>query len=480
MTTNLPNKSFIMKQKIILSSFAILGLLSACNQSSKKEQTQDTMAQFNGSDNEVKIITLNPGHFHAALVQKTQLTQIDPTVFIYAPAGPELENHMNIINGYNSRAENPTNWVSEVYTGNDYLEKMLEEKKGNVVVISGNNEKKTEYIKSSVESGLNVLADKPMAINFADFETLKNAFDIAKQNDVLLYDIMTERFEITTIIQKLLSHKQIVFGELIDGTEEEPAIVKESVHHYFKYVSGSEIKRPAWFFDVTQQGEGIVDVTTHLVDLVQWTCFPEEILDYQNDVEMSSAYRWPTVLTPEQFSKVTRLEDYPEYLTKYANNEGNLEVYANGEINYKLKGKAAKVIVKWNYQAPEGAKDTHYSIIRGTRANLIIQQTEKENYEPTLYIEARQNDENYDNNVKIAVEEIAESYPGVTVEKTDDSKWKVNIPEKYKNGHEAHFGQVMEKYLQYLVAGDLPEWEVPNMITKYYVTTKALDMAEEK
>lgn len=469
-----------MKHKFIFLSVAVFSLFNSCKQPAQNNQNQETMTKFNGSEGEVKIITLNPGHFHAALVQKTQLDQIDPTVFVYAPEGPELENHMNIINGYNSRTENPTNWKTEIYTGEDYLAKMLDEKKGNVVVISGNNEKKTEYIKSSVEAGLNVLADKPMAINFSDFNTLKEAFEIASQKDVLLYDIMTERFEVTTIIQKMLSHKHAVFGELIDGTEEEPAIVKESVHHYFKYVSGSEIKRPAWFFDVTQQGEGIVDVTTHLVDLVQWTCFPEEVLDYESDIEMLTAYRWPTVLTPEQFNKVTRLENYPDYLSGYVNDEGSLEVYANGEINYKLKGKAAKVIVKWNYQAPEGAKDTHYSIIRGTKANLVIQQTEEENYEATLYIEIKEKSDDDENNIKTAISEIAAKYPGVNTEKVDGNKWKVNIPDHYKIGHEAHFGQVMERYLQYLVDGELPGWEVPNMVTKYYVTTKALDMAVDK
>jgi predicted dehydrogenase len=72
------------------------------------------------------------------------------------------------------------------------------------------------------------------------------------------------------------------------GTPEEPAITKESVHHFFKYVSGSPLVRPAWFFDVEQQGEGIVDVTTHLVDLIQWEAFPEVTLK-KEDVEIVSA-----------------------------------------------------------------------------------------------------------------------------------------------------------------------------------------------
>ena len=54
---------------------------------------------------------------------------------------------------------------------------------------------------------------------------------------------------------------------------------------------------------------------------------------------------------------------------------------------------------------------------------------------------------------------------------------KLTFRIKYKVGHEAHFGQVTEKYLQYLVDGKLPDWEVPNMIAKYFTTTQALKLA---
>ena len=63
-----------------------------------------------------------------------------------------------------TRAENPTRWKEEVYTGNDFFEKMLAEKKGNVVVLSGNNQKKTEYILKSLENGFNVLPINPWSL----------------------------------------------------------------------------------------------------------------------------------------------------------------------------------------------------------------------------------------------------------------------------------------------------------------------------
>ena len=74
-------------------------------------------------------------------------------------------------------------------------------------------------------------------------------------------------------------------------------------------------------------------------------------------------------------------------------------------------------------------------------------------------------------------EKLAAKHPGVQLKKLGDNLWTVDIPEKYKIGHEAHFGQVTEKFLQYLIDGKLPDWEVPNMIVKYYTTTEGLKAA---
>src|SRR3989337_1811207 len=149
----------------------LLCAMAACNSSDNKT-----------SNNEVKLITLDPGHFHAALVQKTMYPGVDSIVHVYAPAGADLQLHLDRINGYNNREEKPTIWKEEVYTGDDFMEKMLQQKKGNVVVMAGNNRKKTEYILKAIEAGFNVLADKPMVIDTKNFEVLKNAFDVAAKN----------------------------------------------------------------------------------------------------------------------------------------------------------------------------------------------------------------------------------------------------------------------------------------------------------
>jgi predicted dehydrogenase len=426
----------------------------------------------------LKIMTLDPGHFHAALVQKEVYDNVDSVVYVYAPEGKDLELHIDRIRGFNTRKENPTNWIEEVYMGPDFFEKMLKEKPGNVLVLSGNNAKKDDYIIRTINLGINVLADKPMIISHADFPTLVNAFQSAAENDVLLYDIMTERYEITTILQKELSRIPEVFGQLLAGSAEQPAITKESVHHFFKYVSGKALIRPAWFFDVEQQGEGIVDVTTHLVDLVQWECFPEQVIDYKQDIELVTARRWTTDLSPQQFENVTGLPEFPDYLQKDVD-EGILKVYSNGDIIYKIKDIYAKVSVIWRYQAPEGTGDTHYSIMRGSGCDLIIRQGEEEGYKPILYVASKGDTTVFNEAIRKAIDtDLQKKYPGISLEKISDSEWKVNIPDEYKVGHEAHLSQVMERFLEYLEDGNMPAWEVPNMLAKYYVTTAALDLAK--
>ncbi len=460
-------KLFFISFKLIL----IFLLMNAC-----KEIEQP---QFTGEPNEVKLITVNPGHFHAYLVQKDMYDQVDPAVRVYAPEGPEVDRHIDMIDSYNTRDDNPTSWILEVYRGNDYLERMLAERKGNVVILAGNNRLKTNYIKQSVDAGLNVLSDKPMAINTDNFELLKEAFESAEKNNVLLYDIMTERYEITSILQKEIMQLPLIFGQLDKGTPDDPSVIKESVHYLFKYVSGQILRRPPWYFDVTQQGEGIVDVTTHLVDLVQWACFPEEIIDYKRDIEMLSASRWPTAVTESQFESITGESGFPSYLEDHIENDTVLQVYCNGEMNYRLKDVHVKVVVKWGYQAPEGTGDSHYSFTRGSNANLIIRQGVEQNFKPVLYIEPA-NLDNIDEFEKVLLSEfkkIEEKYTGVKLKKLEDS-WEVVVPQVYDVGHEAHFAQVTAKYLQFLIDGKLPDWEVPNIIAKYYTNTKALEMAK--
>lgn len=435
----------------------------------------NAMAQTNGA--RFRLMTLDPGHFHASLVQKAMYPDVDPVVHVYAPAGEDLAEHLKRIEGFNSRTNQPTHWQEEIYSQPDFFEKMLTDRPGNIVVLAGKNVKKTDYILRSVQAGLNVLADKPMVVRPEDLPKLQEAFAAAASNHVLLYDIMTERYEVTTLLQREFMRQPALFGELEKGTQLNPAISYDSIHYISKTVAGAALKRPAWFFDTSQTGEGITDVSTHLVDLAQFEAFPETILS-PDDVTVVDAKRWNTKVTREQFQKVTGEAEFPAFLQPYING-GVLEYHCNAAFTWKLRGIYTKVWLVWSFEPPPGGgRDRLHSLIRGTRATLEIRQGALEDYMPRLFIKkaGRMDEQQFEAALAEALKDAQAKYPGIELERKGE-EWRVVVPDKYDVGHEAHFSQVTENYLKYLREGKLPDWEVPGMLTKYATIMRAYEMS---
>ena len=453
----------------------IPSLMSSChNNAGRRPGAADTTRKA------VRLLTLDPGHFHAALVQKSMYDDVDSNVFVYGPHGPDVKAHLARISAYNTRAKDATRWNEHVYTGPGFLEQMIKDNNGNTVVLAGNNREKTTYILRSLQAGFHVLADKPMVIDDKAFDQLREAFDTAAARNLVLYDIMTERYEITSILQRELAAMPAVYGTQEKGDAANPGIVASNVHRWYKFVSGSVLTRPAWSFDVAQQGEGMVDVMTHLVDLVQWGCFPDQILDYSKDIQVDRARHWTTDLSLSQFRTVTGLDQFPDYLKKYADPKKDtvLKIYANGEIDYQLKNVFVRTTTSWTYDAPPGAGDTYTSQIRGTKSNLLILQDTAEHYQPTLYIEPVTKDPAYDQTLNAQFATLLSRFPGISLKK-EGHRWEVIIPDHYKEGHEAHFARVTRQFLGFIKDHRMPAWEVPNMIAKYYTTTKGLQLAKQ-
>src|ERR1041384_3937975 len=141
-----------------------------------------------------RLITLDPGHFHAALLQKEAYPGVSNRVAVYAPLGPDLTEHMNRVARFNARKENPTRWELDVHASPDFLARMVAERPGNIVALSGRNRLKIQYIRAALDAGLHVLADKPWIIRPEDLPALEEALDLAARKNLIAYDIMTERY----------------------------------------------------------------------------------------------------------------------------------------------------------------------------------------------------------------------------------------------------------------------------------------------
>ena len=420
---------------------------------------------------DVGIVTLDPAHFHAALVQKEMLPGVARRAAVYAPLGPDLLEHLRRIERFNARPVHPTNWELEVHCTPSPVERMCSERPGNVVVIAGRNRGKIGKIAASLDAGLNVLSDKPWIIRAADLPALEAALDLAARKGLVAYDLMTERYEITSILQKELVNDPAVFGAALPGSEADPAVFMESVHHIMKSVAGAASLRPAFFFDVREQGEGLADVGTHLVDLVSWTLFPEQAIRCPEDIEIAGAKRWPTTMTLSQFQQVTGLADFPQELSPYIGENG-FDYYCNTQVRYKIRGVHVRLDILWNYESPSGV-DLHHAVYRGTSSRIEVRQGREENYRPEVYVVPNGPDRGaaVAEALRRRVGLLQTAWPGVGCEVSGDAL-RVTIPDAYRVGHEAHFAQVLAQFLKYLKSPDsMPPWERPNMIAKYYVTT---------
>jgi predicted dehydrogenase len=424
----------------------------------------------------VRFMTVDPGHFHASLVHKEMYPQVSPQIDIYAPLGWDLSEHLTRISAYNLRPERPTRWLAEIHTSPDFFERMLRERPGNVVVLAGRNARKIEYIERSVGAGLNVLADKPWIVRSADLPRLDAALARAESSGLVAYDIMTERYEITNALQRELVNDPAVFGRIVRDTPENPAVQMTSVHYILKTVSGAPLRRPAWFFDPREQGEALADVGTHLVDLSIWTLFPETALDYRKDASVVSASRWPTTLSRAQFGRVTGEASYPASLAEWTRGD-SLDCACNTRVVYALRGTHVKLDVLWGTEATHG--DTHEAIYRGDRARVEVRQGEAEGWRPEVYVvpntPARRAEVLAALRRRVAA--LQQKWPGVAVEERGD-RFLVVAPDRYRLGHEYHFSEVTARFLEYLAKpGSTPAWERPNMLTKYFITTRGTDMS---
>ena len=430
-----------------------------------------------GEARSVELVVLDPGHFHASLLQKNRLENVSDTVRVYAPEGPEAGQYLAAVESYNRRPDDPTAWQEEVYIGDDYLERMLADGRGDVVVLAGNNRKKTGYILEAVRAGYNVLSDKPLAIGKQDFDMLSEAYRLAAEKGLLIYDLMTERYDVLNIVTRDLLHDADLFGGLQPGTAESPSVTMRSTHNFFKTVSGNPLIRPAWYYDVEQQGEGIADVTTHLIDLVAWQCFPGQPVRFRSDVEVLAARHWPTRITLPEFSQSTGVAEFPSYLDKYVK-DGALEVMANGSLTYRVKGIHVGMEVVWNYTSP-GGNDTFAAVMRGGKSDLEIVQNDETGFVKQLYIRRSPGTDpaDFEDRLQAKAAELQKTYPFLTVEKQGPDRYLVNIPPEKRLGHEAHFSRVAGAFLHYLRCGDMPGWENENTLSKYYITTTAVEMA---
>ena len=416
------------------------------------------------------LVVLDPGHFHAALTLRERHPRLGDEVHVYATDGPDLDSFLRMVQSFNQRADNPTRWNLHVYRGEDHFARLRSERPGDVVIIAGRNDDKMASIHRLHADGFFVLGDKPWLIDPAQIGMLN---EVAAKPPLAM-DIMTERHEVATRLQVALATQPQVFGRLRND-DGQPAISMQSVHHLYKLVNGMPLVRPPWVFDVAVQGEGITDVTTHLVDLAQWITGGGQPFAYDRDIELLSARQWPTGVPLDMFRRITGRNDFPMAL-RHRLTGGVLPYLCNAAISFRMRGIGVAIESRWALAIPEGGGDTHYALVRGTAADLIVEHGARTHHVTELTVRPVNGGSGYAAALGGAVESLQGVFPGVGIEPSA-GEFRITIPHALRTTHEQHFAKVLDQFLSRIDGGELPDHCGPDLLAKYTLLAHATELS---
>jgi hypothetical protein len=141
-------------------------------------------------------------------------------------------------------------------------------------------------------------------------------------------------------------------------------------------------------------------------------------------------------------------------------------------VAYTLRGIHVDLEILWNWEAAEGG-DVYEASFRGTKSRVEIRQGKAERFIPEVYIPGASAEVAAAVGKRVAV--LQARWPGLTTVQIG-TDIRIVVPEKFRVGHEEHFGQVTNHFFEYVTSPkSLPAWETPYMLAKYAISTKGVE-----
>ena len=401
------------------------------------------------------LLFLDPGHFHATLTLRVPHPRVADEIVVYAPDGPERRDFLTLVERFNQRAANPTRWRVDVVTAADACARLIEERRGDVVVLAGKNGGKARTMRRLHEAGFHVLADKPWLVHADDLDDVRASL----AGPPLAMEIMTGRYDLAAGLLKRVVDAPRVLGELrSDG----PAIEAAGVHHLEKLVDGAPLRRPWWYFDVRVQGSGIVDIPTHLVDQSQWLA--ERAAPGAHPV-LIRARAWSTHVPLDSFRRMTGEARLPTELQPILYGD-MLDYRCNAQLEYRIGNVTTRASARWEL----GGADTSRLIAHGTRASVWREQSADTGHRRRLFVAPHDADPR-------ALVDLVDSwrteFPGVALKAARAGRWEIAIPAELDAGHEAHFARVLDAFLQAIDEERWPADVAERTLAKYTLLAAA-------
>jgi len=399
-----------------------------------------------------RLQVLKPGHFHAALVFKDIDYRVQDEVDVVVNDSQDALPFIDLIDRFNQRDIQATSWKLTVHERDNLAFDAGVPLEDCVVVVSGRNSSKLATVAELVSQGYNVLVDKPLLINAEQIPLIDSVITGPGQ----VMELMTVRHQVLSRLCHAISNREAVFGNFVDDNE--PAITLSSTHHLCKMVDGEPLIRPDWYYDVTVQGNGLVDIQNHMVEQALWFVLNDDRINEDTEIRLDAARSWATPVPPDLFRQSTGLDEYPAELQQYVDTDGVLQLECNGEIDWRINGVRVRSRAEWKQIEPEDGGDIHKVTLRGTRCNVDAVQSPESDLFPWIDLTAENDDarSKLSEALQQCCDEWGESlFPRIGFSELR-SGFHMLIPRALDRGHESHFGLVREKFLDYLDGDGVP------------------------
>ncbi|MGI9596177.1 MAG: putative oxidoreductase C-terminal domain-containing protein, partial [Acidimicrobiales bacterium] len=340
--------------------------------------------------------------------------------------------------------------------------------RGRIVVVAGRNEPKLAAIARLHQAGFAVLADKPWIVDSAGLPHLERA----TAGPPTVMDIMTGRHDVVNRLCRRIVATSELFGEFAGGRSGRPDLEFGSIHHLCKTVDGRPLIRPPWYYDVAVQGDGMVDIHSHLVDQAQWlvdaspTPTGGELRSSDHRTELRSserriestgddggpaierAERWSTPVPLADFAESTGEPRFPAAVADRVTGTGEqavLSLACNGLIEYRLEGVSIRQQTVWHIRPPAGGSDRHSFTARGSGCTVTVSQgPETDGRSEVRLVPAADRDWPADLDRSLLLWQ--DEFPGLTAAPGHDG-YRLTIPPILATPHEAMFGVVLDAFL---------------------------------
>ena len=157
--------------------------------------------------------------------------------------------------------------------------------------------------------------------------------------------------------------------------------------------------------------------------------------------------------------------------------DGGLAYFANAQLAFRCGEILVETSARWELTEPAGGGDAHRAHLRGTRADIDVEQSAATGWRRRLLVTPARDATGVEAALRRCVADWQAPLPGLAVTGAAGG-WELSIPPGLRTPHESQFPRVLAEFLGYVEQGQWPARRMANTRAKYELLAEARAVAK--